>query len=431
MMRDNYSMDLKSSARRHSQVIFKPSVGRRSVRTRSPIKSSVEFITKTGLVGLTLMCLIMIYFQMQKYINAQTTIASQIDSSNDKLGLPSISLCPGFKKDLVSKLIWPIRMYDYTLYGINDTFEDTFPTTREGADALWDEYTYKPDEIFMSIGATFENIKYGTNAVADGPLDLLNKKDGCVSLSRHDGLLGKCYTINTLCKVTAADDYLITFNMSSIPKHVMSLILHHPKGYLGINGPRPGPIIADRRVEREIVSSITLFTKHKRNHNGHSDVNEDEYYECVNNATRSRAKELSSFICYHPSFRNIAGNELADELKPCKSESDFFASYFMVFDASQKLVNNSECKLPAVMTTYDVTRTDQLQDVFTKPDMATMFMTLGNTDIIIEEDYNLQDFVAIIATLGGSVGIFLGWSLFDLIKSVTFGLEVWLQKRLG
>lgn len=70
---------------------------------------------------------------------------------------------------------------------------------------------------------------------------------------------------------------------------------------------------------------------------------------------------------------------------------------------------------------------------------AILYVTMGNTDITIEEDYTLQvsreksfsaekvhkkkrplqDFVAVVATLGGSVGIFLGWSLLDLVKLVT------------
>ncbi len=45
--------------------------------------------------------------------------------------------------------------------------------------------------------------------------------------------------------------------------------------------------------------------------------------------------------------------------------------------------------------------------------MARTYVMLDNTDIVIEEEYTLQDFSAIVATLGGSVGIFLGWSLLD------------------
>ncbi len=431
-MRNNNVLYVRQKKQKRMDFNFNPQGRRRSFKAKSAIKRMTQLFTMLGLAALTLMCCIMIYYQMSKYIEALTTVAIKADASNDKLGLPSITLCPGYKRDLVSELVWPIRMYDYTLYDTNDTFADTFPTTREGADALWNEYTYKAEEIFLSIGATFQNIKYGDgDAMPNKPLELLNREDGCVSLVQHDGLLGKCYTINTLCEVAAVDEYLITFNMSGIPGSVMSLMLHHPKGYLGINGPRPGPVIADRRVEKEIVSSISLFTKHKRNHNGHKNVNEDEYYECVNKVTRDRAKELTPFLCYHPSFKNILGNELASKLESCKTEADFFAAKFMVINAAMKLANGSNCEMPAIMTTYEVTRTDYLQHLFTKPDMAIMFVTLGNTDIIIEEEYNLQDFAAVIATLGGSVGIFLGWSLFDLIKSVSYGLERVLKRRLG
>ncbi len=49
---------------------------------------------------------------------------------------------------------------------------------------------------------------------------------------------------------------------------------------------------------------------------------------------------------------------------------------------------------------------------------ALLFVGLSDTDITVEEDYTLQDFYAIVATLGGSIGIFIGWSFYDVAKLV-------------
>ncbi len=51
-----------------------------------------------------------------------------------------------------------------------------------------------------------------------------------------------------------------------------------------------------------------------------------------------------------------------------------------------------------------------------KDGRSKLYITLGDTDVTVEEEYTLQDFSAIVGTLGGSIGIFLGWSLLDLTK---------------
>ncbi len=50
--------------------------------------------------------------------------------------------------------------------------------------------------------------------------------------------------------------------------------------------------------------------------------------------------------------------------------------------------------------------------------ISYMHVSLDTLDVTVEE-YVLQDFFAIVATLGGSVGIFLGWSLFDLFNALS------------
>ncbi len=49
---------------------------------------------------------------------------------------------------------------------------------------------------------------------------------------------------------------------------------------------------------------------------------------------------------------------------------------------------------------------------------AYLLVALSDTDITMEEDYTLQDFYAIVVTLGGSIGIFIGWSFYELVKLV-------------
>ncbi len=43
---------------------------------------------------------------------------------------PSISICPGFKRDRVLELGWPYRYLNKD-YNVSDNFEETFPKTRK------------------------------------------------------------------------------------------------------------------------------------------------------------------------------------------------------------------------------------------------------------------------------------------------------------
>ncbi len=73
-------------------------------------------------------------------------------------------------------------------------------------------------------------------------------------------------------------------------------------------------------------------------------------------------------------------------------------------------------------TSYIPSRRDHVQVVY--PDArAKVSIALADTTVTVEEEYTLQDFTAIVATLGGSIGIFLGWSLLDLTKIIAVVID--------
>ncbi len=143
----------------------------------------------------------MSYYQLEKYLAAQTTLAYSMDTTQDLLYFPAVSFCPGFKKDKVRELVWPI------LHSIdsNKSYEDTFPDTAEGMRQLWDEMTYSVDEIIVDFDADYQFVNTSNNdSFVNGyvPADLLGKgKVGCLSLEQHDTFSGRCYTVNTWCQV--------------------------------------------------------------------------------------------------------------------------------------------------------------------------------------------------------------------------------------
>ncbi len=78
-------------------------------------------------------------------------------------------------------------------------------------------------------------------------------------------------------------------------------------------------------------------------------------------------------------------------------------------------------------TSYEPITADVSQAIFVER-ISQLFLSLDTTDVTYEEEYTLQDFSGIVATLGGSIGIFLGWSLFDLFKTAGNFLDSVMKK---
>ncbi len=166
---------------------------------------TVQGVAYASLFVLIILCTIMTYYQLGKYLAAQATLAYRVDTSQDFLDFPSISFCPGFKKDKVRELAWPTLYLDPQFTHSNDTREDTFPTTAEEMRKVWDEMTFGPDEIIINFDADYQFSNVSNNETwVNGyvPADLLGKeKVGCLSLKQHDTYSGRCYTFNTWCQV--------------------------------------------------------------------------------------------------------------------------------------------------------------------------------------------------------------------------------------
>ncbi len=68
----------------------------------------------------------------------------------------------------------------------------------------------------------------------------------------------------------------------------MTVALHHPKAYLGNNAMLyPGPVIMERVYADFFLIIHTKVTKREEEGNTGEDVSEDDFYDCVNTATRT------------------------------------------------------------------------------------------------------------------------------------------------
>ncbi len=378
-----------------------------------------RFFLVSSLSALFILCLVMIYAQMNKYFASQSTVAYNIDTTHDILDFPAVSICPGFKVDKVKELVWPIHVWDLLVF--TENYDDTYPTTRAGMEELWDEITYSPSEILNFIGLDYHEDPKNATWAYHRPDDLLNKKIGCVSLDRHDTLTGKCYTITTWCKVKALKNLALTFNFTLMTEDIIPVSIHHPKAYLGNNANFfPGPVVYEY-VNRDTMLDLMLSTKIKERKDLKVIVTEDEYYECVNEAFFKDIEKKLDHFCYFPYLRSMLG-EFADSMKHCPNETALRNVFFMTLSPLYVLYRDHGCPKPEEETSYSVDRREHKQIVY-MTEKSDLYITLANTDILHEVEYQLQDIYAMVATIGGSIGIFLGWSLYDLSKAMAQGIQ--------
>ncbi len=311
---------------------------------------------RLSLVGLLVSCCVMTSFQLRKYLSGQTTVAHRVEDWHRELPLPAVSFCPGFREEKVRELVWPSRFLHEELFNTSDTFDDTFPAGRAEADALWDELTFKPEEVIVKIGARFQGVEY-QSTIKDfySAQELLDKKVGCLMLEQHDTLSGKCYTVTTWCDVKAAEYLMIELSFDNITSDAITASLHHPKAYLGNNANfYPGPVSVES-VAEGASTDLVVSTLVKRKNRGASGTTEDDFYDCVNEAVHDKARDIADSLCYHPSFKSTMGKELAAGARDCDDEKDFFNSNLNLMSAVALLFHN-ECRKPNVETSYKISK---------------------------------------------------------------------------
>ena len=60
----------------------------------------------------------------------------------------------------------------------------------------------------------------------------------------------------------------------------------------------------------------------------------------------------------------------------------------------------------------------QAQSSLMEEGTSAVYVHYGKLEVTVEEEYVLLDFPALLAAVGGFMGMLLGWSAFDLIKLI-------------
>ncbi len=355
--------------------------------------------------------------QIKKYISNQRTIARSSEF-HDELYLPAMSFCLGFHREKVLKLPW-MTWFD----GEDD---DTFPTTKEDAEKLWEDVTLGPEDVEMYVlGPKKEVRSYFELNVLNAAKRINGSRgaEGCLVVEEHDTLTGKCYTVQWKCPVTMDNSGLeLRFaNLTSYSQTRLRLYFHDARDTLGLNEnfwhsqvSTAEPFLnefTDVLIKQHVTMRQTLGSQ-------------DDYFRCMQRSVNRWAETLNeTSFCQFPSFGNI--------LKHVKSRQDFpfcpsAARYVLalqqeIYPMLDATSYNTNCTQPNEQVTYVIKEQSQMGIL---PDGTTMVLIYYvDLEVRTEEEYVLLDLPAMLSAIGGFAGMLLGWSAKDLARLIPVAVE--------
>ena len=361
------------------------------------------FIFQCVLFALIVTVLVQAAQQVRKYLGRQVTLSRSSETFSE-LHLPDVSICPGFKRQKVLQQHQWMRWI--SRWGLNDN--TSFPRTKEEAEALWDDVTYDVDEIILEVGLH----KGGTDGVEIFTAkDLLQRNTShCISVLEHDTLSGRCYSVRSHCSFNKVDTLIVYLNLSLLPNSVTPVFFHHEKAYIGLNENYWPVSVGIKDVNFEEFLDITL-RKYIRKRNTPS--TEEDFYRCLENDLKDSVNAVASNLCYFPAFRTILEHAKSERFPPCSNVTDYMLSYKKIKHLMLDYTN-LDCPRPNNHAVYYTKR--RTQRAIMDQNLSVLNVYFETLEVTLEEDYVLLDFPALLAAIGGFIGMLLGWSAKDLAR---------------
>lgn len=364
-------------------------------------------------LGLSICFLFQANLQFQKFLHGNTTLAIRTTKRN-QLKYPVITLCPTypFKTDVVK------------LAGFDPNFWTSLPPENWNPNMTildWNDFldnsTYRIDELVSSIrlhnGSVINKLE-----LQDNELITIKKIP-----TDHRGV---CYSISI---------NLLTF----LPTDYVALYFKHPSKENDIN------IFYHKAVEETYLMALNYWIMQPTTQiskSGYTYSNEfvvkchlkkPDLGHCNETATTASqhgciAQEIATNChpCSFPLYSILQDvqKELMQNTTLCSSETEFSKPKGCFVGAIIES-RNSRCLRPCISETIELysRKTRNLGDVANESIVVFYFRSL---EVEESEEYVLVDIVTALSGIGGSMGMFLGFSFYNL------GLNIiqWINSKL-
>ena len=373
-------------------------------------KSGLQILHSTLVLALLGAVLIQIIVQAKKYVDSQTTV-SKTSYQPGKLLFPSMTFCPGFRRDELKKYPW--LSWEHAIY---TPFQGnmTFPQNRSEAQDIWDSINFDLDDILIA-GSWWS----GTSLVVwHSSLDISQNTSRCLRVKKYRTLSGNCFTITSPCPVTLLEGFTLYLNLSQTHRRELDVMFHPPRSQLGMNENFwPSPVGIEKLVPGT-GTSVLIKKYMQKQEQGSS---EEKYFDCIDTSLSSDIVSaiLKDSYCHFPSHDSILEHALGimRNLTSCTDANSFtFSTNTHMYRNLFKWHRSLTCGTMREQIGY--TTTSKLSSNIVSETMSALYVSYETTEVIVEEEYTLVDFPTLLAAAGGFVGMILGWSVLDFVEIV-------------
>ncbi len=401
---------------------------------------SIFYVCLTGLI---LVVVVLCVNQFVKYMEGHTTYVEKREQHGGVIRYPHFSFCPGFKVEEEGSSLWAPRTVTSVsgLYSVQD--DDSAAKNKNSA--AKNKTVYYSEETILAIweASTFSLEEVMTTALIQKSDFSLNQayvpsKGGeqpdCLSVTQHDTMLGRCYTLSVPCSARQEVPSLaILFNLSATTNRRMSLYVYDEfsNGHLGLNHNFWTLPVKWEKLSADSMVEYGMQKKVRKNAEG---VSVRDYMACVN---RALVKNLDQVIksnrnfCWSPSFGSLLNYSAAASkgVASCLSRESTQLATGVVIQVVRLSYRARDCHRPRQEASYAMmTNAIETSSKETRGTSQGIFY-YDSTDVIMSEEYVLLDLGTLLSTFGGVIGMFLGWSALGIVESMCSKLNHQLIKN--
>jgi hypothetical protein len=333
---------------------------------------------------------------------------------------------------LICAVLFCLQMVDVGLQFIN---KDTFATVAvaEMEKLLLPSITICPGKGFKAYGYAFTEDEYEANTYQmeeiftnNTLIDLRNVSKYSIKTMRSQ-YLGQCYTIQKLEEVTTSADYSCKLMFKKVMD--IAFYLHEPyeEEWLVLMV-YPYEVIVDK-IDVENDQGIGGAEVQVRQEITHELRGNDKsckqkpikgFVYCV----RKRLKKelIKRLNCTIPFFKSL---QLPDFLPQCTTVSEADNAIVIASLIDKETIRKKKCKLPCTRVKYARNFAEYPEKSLPESDKLFFSLWIYYSSLQVEakiERY-IYGFETAIVAVGGSMGLFLGWSCYSVIDTGLTFLE--------
>ena len=278
----------------------------------------------------------------------------------------------------------------------------------------WQHITYKFEEMISKIGVRHSDGTYYTcNTDADKcPYNGVFQVHDLHTIHR-----GKCYTIEFLKNITfsSLDNVLITYQAET-------LFFAHGRGqeigFIANFFPVQPRVFFLKDKQTSHVSFEAMETITEQYLGCDETIEETDFYQCAKSALAEEMVEKMGANCTLPMISNILPSKPG--FPYCNSNFSAVQVLKQARDTFRALtgmnIDRTICSLPCKKSQYNF---DPLMArTITEDEDNYIYFAINSNQVLVAEQVRIFDFNSIIGTVGGSLGLFIGFSFLSCIQDI-------------